>query len=96
MPASVSFSQSPCRGCTPCAGFFVATQDELDALESAALDTATAGVTSVATDGFSASAMDPMKQLDFVERLENRAVARSGNVFNLMRHARIISPGCGS
>jgi len=73
-------------------GFFVPTDAELEAIETAAVETATAGVQSFSSDGVSAVAMDPMKQLDVIERVERRAVT---NPFATMRHQRIISPGGG-
>jgi predicted protein tyrosine phosphatase len=73
-------------------GFFVPTDAELEAIEAAAVETATAGVSSFSSDGVSAVAMDPLKQLEVVERVERRAVT---NPFATMRHQRIISPGGG-
>lgn len=74
-----------------------ATDDELEAIEDTVIDTVTAGVTSVSSDGFSASAMDPMKQLDVIERLENRTAVQSGNIVSrLLRNTvKLVSPGGG-
>lgn len=68
------------------------TDDELAAIEAAAVETATAGVSSFSSDGASAVAIDPLKQLQIADELRKRQVT---NPFATMRHQRIISPGGG-
>ena len=73
------------------------TDAELEAIETAAVETATAGVQSFSSDGVSAVAMDPMKQLDVIERVERRNIASAGNIISrlIRSSSRIISPGGG-
>jgi hypothetical protein len=77
-------------------GFFVASEEELEAaaetIQDAAIENAAAGVTSFSSDGASASAIDPMKQLEFARELRRDSVSTP---LRTMRHGRIISPGCG-
>lgn len=68
----------------------MATDAELEAIETAAAETAAAGVTSFSSDNSSATAMDPMKQLDVADRLRNNAVGRR---VRTIQTSRIISPG---
>lgn len=68
------------------------TDAELEAIETAAVETATAGVSSFSSDGVSAVAIDPMKQIQVADELRKRAIT---NPFATMRHQRIISPGGG-
>lgn len=68
----------------------MATDAELEAIETTAAETAAAGVSSFSSDGASAVAMDPIKQLDVADRLRRNAVS---NPFRLMRHTRLISQG---
>jgi len=66
--------------------------EQIEALETAAAETAKAGIQNVSVDGLSVSQMDPMKQLDVADRLRRRCVS---NPFATLRHTRIISPGGG-
>lgn len=66
------------------------TDAELAAIEAAAIETATAGVSSFSSDGVSAVALDPLKQLQIVDEARKRTIT---NPFATMRHQRIISPG---
>lgn len=66
------------------------TDEDLDALEAAAVEAAKAGVSSYSSDGVSAVAIDPLKQLQIADELRKRSVT---NPFGTMQHRRIISPG---
>lgn len=68
------------------------TDAELEAIEAAAIETATAGVSSFSSDGVSAVALDPLKQLQFADEVRKRAIT---DPFKTMRHRRLISPGGG-
>jgi hypothetical protein len=56
-------------------GFFVATSAEIESLKAAALANAMSGISSATVDGRSSQAIDPLKQLEVVERLEEKAAA---------------------
>jgi len=72
----------------------VPTQAEIDALKAAAYQNAMSGITSATVDGRSSQAIDPIKQLDFLERLEERASADTPNPFpGKTYRARFGAPG---
>ena len=84
------------QGCILCiGGFFVATQAQIDALEAAALANALAGISSASVDGRSSQAIDPIKQLDALDRLKSTAVvaANPAAIFGARFQARFRGPG---
>ena len=59
----------------------MATPAEIESLKAAALANALSGISSATVDGRSSQALDPVKQLDVVERLEEKAAAADGFPF---------------
>jgi hypothetical protein len=73
----------------------LATEEELDEIETRIVESIDAGAGSISVDGMSASEMDPRARLDVLERLRHRNAEGSGNLLGrLFRHTvRLVPPG---
>lgn len=71
------------------------TPEEIEAAEAAALDSITEGIQSAAVDGRSVTAMDPVKQLEALDKLKSRENVGTGSAWGRVRKARYVPPSAG-
>lgn len=75
----------------------MATDAELESIETRIIEDVDAGMQSVSVDGMNINITDPGRRLDVLERLENRTARETAAIkphFGL-RFTKLVSPGGG-
>jgi hypothetical protein len=81
----------------PQPGFFVATEEELEAAESQLLSDVEAGVESHEVDGQRTQLADPTDRYEVLKNIRADAIAAdpTSNPLGGMRIQKLVPPGCG-